>query len=106
MKEKRQHKRFTKSLYVKIISGHASSWGLVGDVSSRGIFVKSNLGFKAGTEIQLEVFMPNNKSSFLKGIIRRNIELPDPNRKNGLGIELVEKDAIFHSFIESLSHQH
>ena len=50
----------------------------------------------------IEVFMPDNSNSLLKGVIRRKIELPDSHRKYGLGIEITEKDTVYLHFLRSL----
>jgi hypothetical protein len=73
------------------------------DVSKNGLFIKSNRDFTVGEVVDIEIFMPDNTTSFLKGIVRRKIELPDTYRKSGFGIELIEKDARFIRFVNSVS---
>ena len=44
-----------------------------------------------GKAIDIELFMPDNNNSLLRGVIRRKIELPDSHRKYGLGIKKAKK---------------
>lgn len=56
--------------------------------------------------IDIEIFMPDSKNSFLKGIVKRNIEKHDSERRYGLGIELINKDATYIFFIQKLLANH
>jgi hypothetical protein len=93
--------RISKQLYAKLSAESGISWGLLTDVSENGLFVRSNRDFAMGVAIDIELFMPDNNNSILKGIIRRKIELPDSHRKYGLGIEIIKKDARYKTFLSS-----
>jgi hypothetical protein len=41
--------------------------------------------------------------SFLKGIVKRSIRLPLPEFKSGMGVELIEKDALYPDLVKSLN---
>ena len=103
--DKRKDMRLSKKLYTKLRAESSVSWGLLGDVSDDGLFIKSNRDFTMGEAIDIEIFMPDNNNSLLKGIIRRKIELPETHRKYGLGIELIEKDVVYRHFLKSLKEQ-
>jgi hypothetical protein len=103
--DKRKNERLSTKLYTKLIADSFISWGLLSDVSENGLFIKSNRDFIMGEAIDIELFMPNNNNSLLKGVIRRKIELPETHRKYGLGIELVEKDIVYRHFLKSLKGQ-
>jgi hypothetical protein len=100
--DKRKDKRLRAKLHVKLTSGPATSWGILGDVSENGLFVKSNRGFAVGTLIDLEIILPDNSTSLLKGTVKRKIELPEQHRKYGLGIELLKRDFRFLDLVGSL----
>jgi len=100
--DNRKNKRFNKQLYAKLNSRSLISWGILCDVSKDGLFIKSNQDFTVGDIIDIEIFMPDNTTSFLKGIVRRKIEVPDTYRKNGFGIELTEKGMSYRGFLQSL----
>jgi Tfp pilus assembly protein PilZ len=99
--EQRKENRRVKKLYVRLNDGSITAHGLLGDVSKNGLFISSIQDFAIGTEINIEIFMPDNNNSFLRGIIRRKIELADSHRKNGFGIELTKKDVRYMNFIIS-----
>ena len=92
-------------LHTKLTADSFVSWGLLSDVSENGLFIKSNRDFTMGEAIDIEVYMPNNNNSLLKGVIRRKIELPNSHRKYGLGIEVIEKDIVYRHFLRSLKGQ-
>lgn len=98
--DKRKNKRFTAQLRVKLNFRSLIAWGILCDVSENGLFVKSNRDFTMDAAISIEIFMPDTVNSLLKGIVKRKIELSEPYRKHGLGIELKEKDAPYQQYVE------
>lgn len=103
--EKRRDVRFQTKLYVRLKSETLTSWGLLIDVSVNGIFLQCNRDFPAGAHIELEIFMPDNSVSFLKGIVKRKVLMPDTSRKYGLGVKLTEKGTLFSYFLRLLQEQ-
>jgi hypothetical protein len=101
--EQRKEHRVSKQLYVQISTDRKVFWGLLNDFSKNGLFIKCNQDFPIGAVIDIEIFMPDKSTSVLKGIVRRKIDIPESNRKYGLGIELIEKDARFIRFVNSVS---
>ena len=102
----RTYERINKKLYAKLSSESSNCRGLIHNVSEGGLFIYSSKDFHQGTMIDIEIFMPDSKICFLKGIVRRNIEKPDSERKYGLGIELIKKDASYMFFIQKLFAHH
>jgi hypothetical protein len=92
-------------LHTKLSADSFICWGLLIDFSENGLFIKSNRDFTMGKEIDIEVFMPDNNNSLLKGVIRRKIEMSDSQRKYGLGIALTEKDIVYQHFLRNLNRQ-
>lgn len=103
--EKRRDIRFQTKLYVRLKSETLTSWGLLIDVSVNGVFLQCSRDFPAGTYIELEIFMPDNSVSFLKGIVKRKVLMPDTSRKYGLGVSLTEKGTLFSHFLRLLQEQ-
>ena len=101
--EQRKEHRISKQLYVQISTEKKVFWGLLNDFSENGLFIKCNQDFPMGAGIDIEIFMSDKSNSVLKGIVRRKIDMPESNRKYGLGIELIEKDARFIRFVNSVS---
>lgn len=100
---RRKDERFEAKLYVKLHSKSSTAWGLIDDVSERGLFIKSIRGFPIGEEINLEVFMPDNSIAFLKATVRRIVELPEQHRKYGVGVEVLEKDMNYKDLLKLLN---
>jgi len=98
-----RHPRFTKRLEVTFSSGGLSFRGIMSNISANGIFIRTNRGFTPDTIVDIEVVMPDNKLSLLKGIVKRTIKTTLSSVKNGMGVELMEKDAIFENFVQSIN---
>ena len=103
--ERRKHPRFIKRLETRVSINQASSWSISGDLSESGLFIRTNRGYNVGTPIDIELSLPGNRVSFLKGIVRRTIRTPIPTMRNGMGIEIIEKDEIFRDFVKSISQE-
>lgn len=98
-----RHPRFTKRLEVTFSSGGLSFRGILSNISTNGIFIRTNRGFTPDTIVDIEVVMPDNKISFLKGIVKRTTKTTLSSVKNGMGVELMEKDSIFENFVQSIN---
>ena len=93
-------KRFTKRLEVTFSSGVLSYRGILSNVSVSGLFIRTNRGFAPGTTVDIELMLPDNTVSSLKGIVRRTIKNPVTTMKNGMGVELIRQDAKYQNFIK------
>lgn len=96
-----RHPRFTKRLEVRFTSGGLSFTGILSNLSESGLFIRTNRGFAPGTVIDIELVMPDGKKSFLKGSVIRTIKTPLASLKNGMGVELIEKDETYINFLKS-----
>jgi len=101
--DNRRDKRYSKRLSVKISSGSLMRSGIMKDVSENGMFVVSSRDFTKDMEINIELSLPNNKSSLLKGTITRNLGIQGSNWLTGFGVKLTEKDGTFHNFLATLT---
>ena len=100
--DQRKDRRHETKLYVKLSAHSVSSWGLLGDISANGLFIKSIRGYERGEVLDLSIFMPDGSVSLLKGAVRRIVDLPELHWKFGLGVELIEKDmtyGYYHKFL-------
>jgi hypothetical protein len=100
-----RHPRFTKRLEAMFSSAGLSFTGILSNLSESGLFIRTNRGFTPGTVIDIKLVMPDRKISFLKGLVRRTIKTPMSSLKNGMGIELIEKDATYINFIKSFTEE-
>ena len=94
-----RHPRFTKRLEVTFSSGGLSYKGILSNLSANGLFIRTNRGFAPGTTVDIQLMMPGDKISSLKGIVRRTVKTPLAPVKNGMGIELITRDETYVTFV-------
>jgi Tfp pilus assembly protein PilZ len=100
-----RYQRFTKRLEATFSSGGLSYRGILSNLSRNGLFIRTNRGFAPGSTVDIELVMPDNKVCRLKGVVKRTIKTPMSSMKNGMGIELTEKDAAYLNFLESFDEE-
>jgi curved DNA-binding protein CbpA/Tfp pilus assembly protein PilZ len=100
---RRKHQRFIKRLTTTFFVDNSRFTGISSDISSNGLFIRTSRGFPANTLINIEILLPNNEVSVLKGIVRRTLRTSISSKKNGMGIEIIEMDALFKDFLKSLT---
>ena len=107
MKERgyQRHPRFTKRLEVTFSSGGLSYRGILSNLSQNGLFIRTNRGFAPGSTVDIQLVMPDNTVCRLRGVVKRTIKTPMSSMKNGMGIELTEKDAAYLNFMESFGQE-
>lgn len=98
-----RHPRFTKRLEVRFGSGVLNFTGILSNLSESGLFIRTNRGFAPETMIDIELVMPDGKISFLKGLVKWAVKTPISTLKNGMGIELIKKDAAYMDFVKSFT---
>ncbi|MCG2722367.1 MAG: PilZ domain-containing protein [Thermodesulfovibrionales bacterium] len=101
-----RHRRFTKRLEVTFRSGAFTHRGILSNLSMNGLFIKTNRGFAPGTTVDIELVLPDNQISRMKGIVRRTIKTVVYPTKNGMGVELTQKDDQFIRYAESFLREH
>jgi hypothetical protein len=101
--DKRRNPRFIKRLEARLSIDQTSFWSISHDLSESGLFIRTNRVCTVNTPIDIELSLPGNRVSFLKGIVRRTIRTPIPLMQNGIGIEIIEKDRSFRDFVKSIS---
>ena len=100
--DKRKHPRFIKRLETRIVSDHISFWSISSDLSKSGLFIRTNRGLNIDTIIDIELSLPDNRIALLKGIVRRTTRTGVSSMKNGMGVEIIEKDQAFIDFVYSV----
>ena len=101
--EKRKNPRFIKRLETIIAIDNIRYRSISSDVSENGLFIRTKRGFAVDTPVDIKLSLPGNKVSLLKGMVRRSTRTPVPIMKNGMGIEIIEKDQAFVDFVKSIS---
>ena len=100
--DRRKQPRFVKRLETRIISDHISFCSISSDLSESGLFIRTNRGLSIDTPVEIELSLPGNKASLLKGIVRRTTRTGISSMKNGMGIEITDKDETFIDFIKAI----
>jgi len=98
---KRKHDRFVRRLETEF-SGEGKNYrGISSDLSRSGLFIRTNHAFTPGTIIDIVIHLPDGNSSKLKGTVRRALKTAVVSIKNGMGIELIEKDDFYTNFLDT-----
>ena len=103
--EKRQHKRYISRCEIEFSMNGTIFRGISSNLSLNGLFIKTRNPFPVDKMITITVHFPNGTTSKLKGITRRAVRNPVNNQKNGMGIEIIEKDSLYFDFINSIVSQ-
>jgi hypothetical protein len=99
--ERRRHFRVNKSLISRILAADVNLFVRTGDLSANGLSLISKKCLPVDTVVKIEIAMPDNSVSSLRGIVRRIIDT-STFIHNGMGIELLEKDNKYIQFLKSV----
>jgi hypothetical protein len=101
---KRNNRRITKRLEARFIGGGESFVGITSNLSETSLFIRTKRGFAPDSILDIKLIMPDGNTASIKGIVRRTVK--DPlSIKNGMGIELLEKDETYVNYVKSLIKQ-
>jgi len=98
---KRKDLRFTKRLEARFIADGESFVGITSNLSETGLFIRTKRGFAPDSILDIKLIMPDGNTSSIKGIVKRTVKVP-LSIKNGMGIELLEKDETYMRYVKSL----
>lgn len=101
MRDYKRNPRFTKRLEATFSSGEFTGRGILSDISENGLFIRTTRGFAPGTDIDIELVMPDGQFSRLAGVVRRTLKTSLSTMKNGMGVELTQKDAVYKDFLKT-----
>jgi len=99
LRVRRKHERFVRRLETEFVGQEKSYRAISSDFSRYGLFIRTNHAFVPGTELDIIVHLPNGTDCKLKGVVRRAMKTPIVSLKNGMGIELTDRD---HNYIKFL----
>ncbi len=110
MPSRRQHKRYIKSCETEFTSNNIIYRGLSSNFSLKGLFIRTKYPLRPDTVVDITIRIDDNTTSIIKGkVIRsarnqKNIlpDLPPFNSKNGMGIEVLERDVNYLHLIRGL----
>jgi len=108
--EKRRQERFTRRCEIEFSSGSQTYFGISSNFSISGLFIRTRNPFVPGTFIAIVLHLPNGSLSKLTGrVIRAHKTTLGATvsasgffkEKDGMGVELTEKDSYYLQFIAS-----
>lgn len=100
---KRSAERFIKRMEVEFSAGDKTYKGFVSNISATGLFIRTSHSYREGLNIDIRIFLPDGRTSVVKGVVRRAIATLDTRlSKNGMGIELTQKDENFINFLKEI----
>jgi hypothetical protein len=110
MANKRQHRRFIKRCEVEFVADGLTYRGISSDFSLKGLFIRTKNPLAPGTVFDLVIHLPDGAISRVKVRARRAwktstgrvMGTPVKASKNGMGAEVLEKDANYLHLIRSL----
>ena len=108
--EKRRQKRFVKRCTAEFASDGKTYTGLCRNLSLDGLFIKTRKPLGLEKIIEMIVHLPNGSTSKLTGRVTRAtrepyslvLEMAGIPSKDGMGIQLMEKDANYLNFVTLL----
>ncbi len=104
--EKRKHKRHQKRLFSRFGDAQSKNVGFTEDVSLEGLFIKTNAVLTSGTDIVIEVTLPDNRVVRLHGQVKWAKYAPPALmrhvKKTGFGVQLKESREEFHQLVQAL----
>jgi hypothetical protein len=109
-RNRRRCRRFIRRCEAEFILDNMTYRGIAGDFSLGGLFLRTGRPFPPETMIDIILYFADGTSSRLKAKVRRALKTPlgkvmgTPKKelKNGMGVEITERDARYLHFIRSL----
>ena len=100
-KRQRKAPRFTKRVELTFASGGLKFRGISSDLSAGGIFIRTQHGFTPGNIVDIELYLPDNKTCRLRGTVKRTTKTSFSHTKNGMGVELTNQDPDYLKFLKT-----
>lgn len=112
MAEKRKLKRGVRRCETEFTSDGVSNRGIASNFTADGLFLRTSRPVPPESTIDLKVYLPDGKVARLRGKVRWAAKPPkgrvfqaaarSASAKNGMGIEIQEKDGDYDLFVKSL----
>lgn len=96
----RQHERFIKRLETEFVVKGTTFRGICRDFSEHGIFIRTRNGPPPDTELDMKIYLPRSKETYLKGTVMRTTKTDSTLVKNGVGVRLTQRDQAYMDFLD------
>ena len=106
-----EDKRLTIKLQVNFGERRLDNMGFTDDISASGIFIKTAVVYPSGTNLGIELSLPDGQVARMKGVVNWSKGVP-PNlvwatKDAGMGVKITEyiqgKDSYYRTLIDGLS---
>jgi hypothetical protein len=102
LKTRRGNERFIRRLETEFTSDDKNYRGITSDLSINGLFIRTNHAFTPDTLIDIVIHLPDTADVKLKGRVIRSLKTPVVSLKNGMGIEILENNPLYISFVKTV----
>lgn len=111
MDNKRKYKRFTTCCEIEYYANGPTYKGISRDLSLTGLFIETDNFLDSDSVVDILIYLPNGRTSKLRGKIRRILKKSFSGKntatsKQGMGVQIMEKDLNYTRFITSIYNQH
>ena len=101
--EKRTARRRKAEMEVEFTQGSLAGTGTIGDLSPRGMFVKSGQIPTAGPTVRLKVNLPEGRTLILNGkVVRDGSGTSSPGAQAGFGLRLADESQEYEDLLSKL----
>ncbi|MCX5717730.1 MAG: PilZ domain-containing protein [Nitrospirae bacterium] len=102
---KRKADRYIKRLEAVFTAGAETHWGTTSDLSEQGMFIRTLHALVPGTVLDIEIHLPDNVISKVRGKVRRAIRIQITGIRNGMGIDLIETDNNYIELVKKIQEE-
>lgn len=99
---KRQFQRQLIKFPAEVSSNGEVCTGTTVWLSEKGFFVRSHQSFGIGTPVEIILYLTEDATCVLKGVVKFAQRSALLNKDNGMGIELTEKNKIYKEFLKEI----
>lgn len=109
MKARRQHKRYVKRCEIEFSAQDITGRGISSNLSVNGLFIRTSRPFPPDTIIDITIHLPDGVTSKIKGKVMRasksalGVGTYVKSAMSGMGVEIIDKDAHYTQFVNSLA---
>jgi len=106
MLEKRKYNRLYREFFVRFGLDQPDNAGMTLDISSRGMFIKSDIIFPNQTTLNIQLFLSDTLTVHLTGIVLWRKHIPssenNPSSSQGMGIHFFRIPKEYEAFLKSV----
>lgn len=104
--EKRSKDRIGKRLIVKFGTDKSDRLGFTEDISPTGLFIKTNIVSPPGTQLRIELTLPDDRTVLVAGVVMWAKQVPHSlvrfAKKNGMGVRLTQSGDDYKRFVDEI----